>query len=144
MSQQGCRFLRSTLQTCLCPRKLTLNTWLPRREAIRAQISRRLSAKPVWCLSVAISKRRMSRERISGTRLNNNWSPRPMSLAIIEIVEKKGPLTDLDLHKELKASFGEVSFRELNKNLMKLELGGVLRVSRLMKNKRQVELAGKF
>jgi len=67
-----------------------------------------------------------------------------MSLAIVEIVEKKGPLTDLDLHKELKASFGEVSFRELNKNLMKLELGGVLRVSRLMKNKRQVELAGKF
>ncbi len=40
-----------------------------------------------------------------------------MSLAIVEIVEKKGPLTDLDLHKELKASFGEVSFRELNKNL---------------------------
>ena len=67
-----------------------------------------------------------------------------MSLAIVEIVEKKGPLTDLDLHKELKASFGEVSSRELNKNLMKLELGGVLRVSRLMKNKRQVELAGKF
>jgi len=27
-----------------------------------------------------------------------------MSLAIVEIVEKKGPLTDLDLHKELKAS----------------------------------------
>jgi len=31
-----------------------------------------------------------------------------MSLAIVEIVEKKGPLTDVDLHKELKASFGEV------------------------------------
>src|SRR6266849_5848584 len=28
MSQQGCRFLRSTLQTCLCLRRLTLNTWL--------------------------------------------------------------------------------------------------------------------
>jgi len=67
-----------------------------------------------------------------------------MSLAIVELVEKKGPLTDLEVHKELKASFGEVSFRELNKNLMKLELGGVLRVSRLMKGKRQVELAGKF
>ena len=67
-----------------------------------------------------------------------------MSLTIVELVEKIGPLTDLELHKELKASFGEVSFRELNKNLMKLELGGVLRVSRLMKGKRQVELAGKF
>ena len=67
-----------------------------------------------------------------------------MSLAIVELVEKKGPLTDIDLHKELKASFGEVSFRELNRNLMKLELNGVLRVSRLMKGKRQVELARKF
>jgi Fe2+ or Zn2+ uptake regulation protein len=67
-----------------------------------------------------------------------------MSLAIVEVVEKKGPLTDVDLHKELKASFGDVSFRELNRNLMKLELNGVLRVSRLMKGKRQVELAGKF
>ena len=67
-----------------------------------------------------------------------------MSLAIVELVEKKGPLTDIDLHKELKASFGEVSFRELNRNLMKLELNGVLRVSRLMKGKRQVELTRKF
>src|SRR6266705_5761715 len=77
MSQQGCRFLRSTLQTCLCPRRLTLNTWLPRQEATRAQISRRLSAKPVWFLSVAISKRRMSQERISGTRLKGS-NPRSL------------------------------------------------------------------
>ena len=67
-----------------------------------------------------------------------------MSLAIVEVVEKKGPLTDIELHKELKASFGEVSFRELNRDLMKLELNGVVRVSRLMKGKRQVELTRKF
>ncbi len=67
-----------------------------------------------------------------------------MSLTIVEIVEKRGPLTDIDLHKELKASFGDVSFRELNRNLMKLELGGMLRVTRLMRGKRQVELVGKF
>lgn len=67
-----------------------------------------------------------------------------MSLAIVEVVEKKGPLTDIELLKELKANFGEVSFRELNRDLMKLELGGVLRVSRLMKGKRQVELTRKF
>lgn len=71
------------------------------------------------------------------------WSPRPITLDIIEYLEKKGPVSDIDLHKEMKASYGEVSFRELNKNLMKLELSGVLRVSRLMKGKRQVELTGK-
>src|SRR2546426_11753306 len=66
-----------------------------------------------------------------------------MSLSIVEILEKKGSMTDLELQKELKSSFGEVSFRELNTGLMKLELAGVLWVSRLMRGKRQVELTGK-
>lgn len=71
------------------------------------------------------------------------WSPRPLSLDIVEYLEKKGPISDVDLQKEMKVSFGDVSFRELNKNLMKLELAGILRVTRLMKGKRQVELTGK-
>ena len=66
-----------------------------------------------------------------------------MSLAIVEVLEKKGPVTDIDLQKELKSNFEMVSFRELNRELMKTELAGVLRVSRLMKGKRQVELIGK-
>ena len=71
------------------------------------------------------------------------WSPRPIELAIVDVLEKKGALTDLDLQKELKGSYGEVSFREVNSNLMKLEIIGVLRVTRLMKGKRQVELIEK-
>ena len=66
-----------------------------------------------------------------------------MSLAIVEILEKKGSMSDVDLQKEVKSNFGEVSFRELNRELMKLELAGVLWVSRLMRGKRQVELTGK-
>ncbi len=65
-----------------------------------------------------------------------------MSLSIVEILEKKGPMTDIDLLKQLKSDLGDVSFRELNRELMKLELAGVLRVSRLTKGKRQVELLG--
>ena len=71
------------------------------------------------------------------------WSPRPISLAIVEVLEKKGGMTDIELLKELKGNFGEVSFRELNTNLMRLEMAGVLRVSRLMKGKRQVELVSR-
>ncbi len=71
------------------------------------------------------------------------WSPRPVSLSIVEVLEKKGAITDIDLLKELKGNFGEVSFRELNTQLMRLEMAGVLRVSRLMKGKRQVELTGR-
>ncbi len=65
-----------------------------------------------------------------------------MSLSIVEILEKKGLMTDIDLLKQLKSDIGDVSFRELNRELMKLELAGILRVSRLTKGKRQVELLG--
>ena len=71
------------------------------------------------------------------------WSPRPVELSIVEVLEKKGALSDVELLKELKSNFGEISFREMNTTLMKLELGGVVWVSRLMKGKRQVELTKK-
>jgi hypothetical protein len=66
-----------------------------------------------------------------------------MSLFILEVLEKKGSMSDVDLQKELKSNFGEVNFRELNRELMKLELAGMLWVSRLSKGKRLVELTGK-
>src|SRR5207247_4457677 len=75
--------------------------------------------------------------------LSKVWSPMPISLSIVEVLERKGAMTDIDLQKELKSNFGEVSFRELNTNLMRLEMAGVLWVTRLMKGKRQVELTGK-
>ena len=65
-----------------------------------------------------------------------------MSLSIVEVLDKKGAMTDIDLLKQLKSDLGDVSFRELNRELMKLELAGILRVSRLTKGKRQVELLG--
>ena len=65
-----------------------------------------------------------------------------MSLSIVEALEKNGPMTDIDLLKKLKSNLGDVSFRELNRELMKLELAGILRVSRLTKGKRQVEKIG--
>ncbi|OLD08419.1 MAG: hypothetical protein AUI95_03285 [Crenarchaeota archaeon 13_1_40CM_3_52_4] len=66
-----------------------------------------------------------------------------MSLAILEVLEKKGSMSDIDLQKEVKSSFGEFSFRELNRELMKLEMAGILWVSRLTKGKRLVELTGR-
>jgi len=72
--------------------------------------------------------------------MNKVWGPRPLNLAVVEALQRKGPLNDSDLLDEVKESYGEVSFRELNSALLKLELGGVLRVTRLMKGKRRVEL----
>jgi hypothetical protein len=68
------------------------------------------------------------------------WGPIPPQLAIVEVLEKKGAITDTELLKAVEEIYGEMSFRELNAQLLKLEVIGVLRVSRLMKGKRRVEL----
>jgi hypothetical protein len=72
--------------------------------------------------------------------MNKVWGPRPLNLAVVEALQRKGPLTDGDLLDQVKETYGEISFRELNSILLKLEINGVLRVSRLMKGKRRVEL----
>ena len=71
------------------------------------------------------------------------WGPIPPQLALVEVLEKKGALSDIDLQKEIKGVYGEISFRELNELLLKLEIIGIVRVSRLMKGKRRVELVHK-
>ncbi len=63
-----------------------------------------------------------------------------MNLAVVETLQKKGPTADVELLSELKDSYGDLSFRELNKVLLKLEITGLVRVTRLMKGKRRIEL----
>jgi Fe2+ or Zn2+ uptake regulation protein len=50
-------------------------------------------------------------------------------------------LTDDELLRELRNGKEDLSFRELNRILLKLEVNGLVRVSRQMKGKRRVEIA---
>ncbi len=49
-------------------------------------------------------------------------------------------MTDDDLLREIRNGKEDLSFREMNRILMKLEVNGIVRVSRQMKGKRRVEL----
>jgi len=70
------------------------------------------------------------------------WSSTPLILFIVEALEKKKSMIDKDeLLKEIKEKYGEISFKELNNALLKLEVLGIIKVSRLTKGKRIVELA---
>ena len=64
-----------------------------------------------------------------------------MQLFVLEVVGRKGPLTDDELLRELRNGKEDLSFRELNRILLKLEIDGLIRVSRQMKGKRRVEIA---
>ena len=75
------------------------------------------------------------------TWLPDLWNTQPLHTTLVEILYKKGgALTDAELYRALEKAYGELSHRELNKTLMRLEVHGVIHVSHLTKNKKRVEL----
>jgi hypothetical protein len=69
-----------------------------------------------------------------------NWKPHPLYTTIVEILERKAPLTDVELYELIKETHGEAGFGDLNKTLMRLEIQGKVYISTLTKGKRGVEL----
>ena len=68
------------------------------------------------------------------------WKSHPLYTQIKEFLERKGPMTDVDLYDLLKGTHEGVGFSELNKTLMKMEIEGSIYVSARTKGKRRVEL----
>ena len=68
------------------------------------------------------------------------WKPHPLYTTIVEILERKGPLTDVELYDLVKERYGGIGFGNLNKTLMRMEIEGKIYVSALTKGKRRVEL----
>ena len=68
------------------------------------------------------------------------WKPHPIYTTIVEILERKGPLTDVELYDLLKESYEGMGFGDLNKALMRMEIEGKIYVSAFTKGKRRVEL----
>jgi hypothetical protein len=68
------------------------------------------------------------------------WKARPLYMTIVEILEKRGPLTDIELFDALKESYEDVGFGDVNQTLMKMEIRGKIYVSTLARGKRRVEL----
>lgn len=68
------------------------------------------------------------------------WRPYPLDLTIVEVLEKKGTMTDTELFNLLRERRGELGFVDFNKTLMKMEVAGLIYVSSLTKGKRRIEL----
>ncbi len=68
------------------------------------------------------------------------WKPHPLHMTIIELLENKGQMTDVDLFNTLRETYEDVGFRTLNQTLMKMEIEGKIHVSSLTRGKRRVEL----
>ena len=68
------------------------------------------------------------------------WKPRPLYMAIVETLKKRGPLTDMELYDALKESYEDIGFGDVNQTLMEMEIRGKIYVSSLARGKRRVEL----
>lgn len=73
--------------------------------------------------------------------MSKTWKARPIHSAIVEILDRKGPLTDVELYDLLKESYENIGFGDLNTTLMRMEIEGKVYVSSLTRGKRRVELS---
>jgi len=71
--------------------------------------------------------------------MSKTWRAHPLHTVAMEILKRKGALTDAELFELLKEEFEDLGFSELNKLLMRLEIEGKIYVSSLTRGKRRIE-----
>ena len=67
------------------------------------------------------------------------WKTHPAYFFILEVLTKKGDLTDDDLFDLLKGEYEDLGFKDFNELLLKLEVSGKIRTSSLARGKRRIE-----
>lgn len=68
------------------------------------------------------------------------WKTRPAHSALLEMLAKKGAVTDTDLFETVKEEFDDLGFKDFNTLLMRLEVSGKIRVTSTARGKRRIEL----
>ena len=68
------------------------------------------------------------------------WKTRPAFFVLLEILNKKGDMTDDDLFSQLRDEFDDLGYKDFNDILIPLEVSGKIRTTSLSRGKRRVEL----
>ncbi len=68
------------------------------------------------------------------------WKTRPAYFVLLEILNKKSAMTDVELFGALAEEFKDLGFKDFNELLMRLEIGGKIRTTSMARGKRRVEL----
>ncbi len=67
------------------------------------------------------------------------WKTRPAYFVLLEVLGKKGDMTDDDLFSQLKGEFEDLGFKDFNELLLNLEVSGKIRTSGMSRGKRRIE-----
>ena len=68
------------------------------------------------------------------------WKTRPAYIVVLDILSKKGDMTDDDLFEQLKEEFEDLGYKDFNNILLRLEVSGQIRTTAMSRGKRRVEL----
>ena len=68
------------------------------------------------------------------------WKTHPAYFVALEILQKKGAMTDADLFAAVTEEFEDLGFKDFNDMLMRLEIGGKIRTLSMARGKRRIEL----
>ncbi|MGB9915193.1 MAG: hypothetical protein ACPLIG_08090 [Candidatus Bathyarchaeales archaeon] len=68
------------------------------------------------------------------------WKTRPAYIVVLDILSKKGDMTDDDLFEQLKEEFEDLGYKDFNNILLRLEVSGKIRTAAMSRGKRRVEL----
>jgi hypothetical protein len=68
------------------------------------------------------------------------WKTRPSYFFALEILQKKGDLTDDEMFAQIKSEYEDLGFKDFNELLLKLEVSGKIRTSSMARGKRRIEL----
>jgi hypothetical protein len=70
------------------------------------------------------------------------WKTHPAYFVLLDLLEKKGALTDAELFDALIEESKDLGFKDFNEILMRLEISGKIRMTSMSRGKRRVELIG--
>jgi hypothetical protein len=69
------------------------------------------------------------------------WKTHPAHFTLLEVLQKKGAMTDTDLFETLTEEHEDLGFKDFNELLMRLEVSGKIRTASTARGKRRIELA---
>lgn len=67
------------------------------------------------------------------------WKARPVHYVLLEILKKKGSMTNVELFNALTEELKDLGFKDFNELLMRLEIGGKIRATSTARGKKRIE-----
>jgi hypothetical protein len=68
------------------------------------------------------------------------WKVQPAYFVLLDLLQKKGALTDGELFEALTEEFEDLGFKDFSELLMRLEISGKIRLTSMSRGKRRIEL----